>query len=153
MKPIPKGRAEGRNSGRSRTAAFVAWICMALLFAAAPALAQSLRAPTLWATWYLCQATLHWTHENPDNLRIYNFQYRIRPKEGNWTSWKNIAGGASSRQTTVLGLPEGGDNTFQVRATALTVGSVILGSPSNSMLVRLLDHNHIQCARQVEHLK
>ena len=143
-------RSGSRISVRVRISALVAAVSMALLLAAPPVSAQTLPAPTLSLTWYLCQVTLSWTHSNPDGLNIYNYPYRIRSHDGVWNSWNNISGGAASRQATVLGLPDGGNNAFQVRATAKTVGYFIHGPASNSVTASLLDHEHVQCKVQAE---
>ena len=145
-------RSGRRTPVRAGMSALVTAFSMALLLAAPPVSAQTLQAPSLTLNSYLCQATLRWTHENPDGLNIYNYQYRIQSHDGVWNSWNNISGGAASRQTTVLGLPDGGNNTFQVRATAITVGNVILGTPSNSMNATLLSHENKRCKSQIEHL-
>ena len=129
---------ERRNPGRVRISALVAAVWMMLLLAVPPASAQYLPAPTLSGTWHVCKVTLNNTNEK---LTIYNFQYRIK----NETGWNNISGGASKRSLTLWGLPKGGGQTYQVRATALTVGSVVFSNASNSVTAILVSHSHPQC--------
>ena len=90
----------------------------------------------------VCTATLSWTLDNPDDLSIYNFQYRARFSSA-WSGSNNISGGGATRSAAVTGDM---GNTFQVRATALSPGHVFLGDPSNSATVPvLLASTHSQC--------
>ena len=132
-------RSDKRTSPRAaRMSALVAAVQMAVLFAAPPASAQSLPAPSLLAATAGWAAALVWTHSNPGELNIYAFQYRSRTDSGAaWSSWTDISGGAGARSAAVTH-PQGGHVTFQVRAVALAVGSVIYSDPSNSVTVRML---------------
>lgn len=122
----------------ARISALVAAVRTAVLFAAPPASAQSLPAPSLSAARAGWTAALTWTHSNPGELNMDTFQYRSSTDSGaGWSSWTNISGGAEVRSAAVTH-PQGGCVTFQVRAVALTVGSVIYSDPSNSVTVPML---------------
>ena len=130
----------------ARTAAFA----MALLLwggaAAPPAFAASLPAPVLSITDDQCEALLEWTHSNPDNLNIYNFQYRVQwAGQDSWDSWNNISGGASARSVTVRSTRAAGRHSYQVRATANTVGSVVWSPVSNTVSAYLINYNSRFC--------
>ena len=114
--------------------------------AAPPALAQSLPAPTLWITAETCQALLQWTHDNPDNLRIYNYRYRVRGDgESSWDSWNNVDGGASARNVSVRSYRAAGHHEYQVQAAAITIGNVVFSNPSNSATAYLINFNSRYC--------
>ena len=140
------GHAVSRAHRRLRWIVSIAAMIACGLLAAPPASASSLPAPVLAVTSNWCTATLDWTHDNPNDVDIYNFQYRISADRGvTWPSWNNISGGDAARTVTVAGVPDGGDNTFQVRATGIAPGRSIFGDPSNSVTVPMLSPGHIQC--------
>ena len=128
----------------------MAAFAMALLLwggiAAPAALAQSLPAPTLSITAETCLARLSWTHHNPENLQIYNYQYRVRGDgESTWDSWNNIDGGASARSILVRSYKPAGHHEYQVRATATVPGSIVMSGLSNSVTAYLLHADSRHC--------
>ena len=127
-----------------------AGFAMALLLwggmAAQPALAQSLPAPTLSITAETCTALLSWTHSNPNNLNIYNYQHRVRPDgETDWEGWINVDGGETARSVLVKSYRAAGHHEYQVRATALTVGSPVFSDPSNTESAYLIHYESRYC--------
>jgi len=116
------------NPGRAELAVLVAAAWMALLLSAPPASASSLPAPTLSITAETCTALLEWTHDNPNDLNIYNYQHRVRGDgESSWDGWNNVDGGASSaRSVLVRSYRDAGHHEYQVRAVAITPSEVSL---------------------------
>lgn len=113
--------------------------------AAQPALAQNLPAPTLSITAETCSALLSWTHDNPDNLNIYNYQHRVRPEgAASWEGWNNVAGGATARNVAVKSYRPAGHHEYQVRVSAITLGSIIYSS-SNTETAYLIHYNSRYC--------
>ena len=123
---------------------------MALLLwggiAAQPALAQSLPAPTLSITAETCTALLSWTHNNPNNLNIYNYQHRVRPDGAtSWEGWNNVDGGETARDVSVVSYRAAGHHEYQVRASAITVGSIVFSEPSNTVSGYLIHGDSLYC--------
>ena len=126
-------------------------LVLGALFAAPPASASSLPAPTLSITAETCAALLEWTHDNPNDLNIYNYQHRVRGDgESSWDGWNNVDGGASARSVLVRSYRDAGHHEYQVRAVATTVGSVVKSDPSNTETAYLINFNSRYCQGREE---
>ena len=105
--------AIGRIPGRGRFRALAAAVLAVLLFAASPASAITLTAPTLSATAGDSQVTLSWTAVSGAT----GYQTRQSEDDGSsWGAWSDASNDAlTSREATVTGLTNGNAYTFQCR--------------------------------------